>query len=682
MGQQASREHAPLTFGYVNHANDDETDTNTIADDKDTDGRHISQEQNDFILANPHLYRLQAVCDKCSKSSDSNGGVVVSILGEACPKCLQQKRLSIVKKDLADDLEYIDQTYYPDLVHYNYYNDDNGRTPAAARQQRPDPMEEELIQFEKDANTNQQQWSRLTIGEATTPGGTKRRPRRLTGPSMAVDLSDRSLVKLSPSIGYLDSLTKLNLSNNQMTSLPQELGYLKNLRVLNISNNILEELPKTIAYLTKLKALNVAQNRLVELPASIGHLPKLVIIIANDNCLEALPRDFAQLTNLISLNVSNNPLKSLPSEIAELGSLRKLLTDDCPFEDEYSYDLRHDPPSLFESCARIAVRHRLRASSASSQLPEHIQHYLSNPDTCSYCKGPFFESSLTRVRFIERRAGQPMALQYTLCKAHWSTEEDRLLAMFSQPSHIPNTLSNKGIDTNGLDTDLRAPNNTSYNRHRAYSDSTTVLLSPNSSSLSRRGTNNVNLLITEHQHSDYFSAPMSSSSTNTTPNLSLAKNNTLLELPPLPNYSSSSSINNNGRSNNNRPRASSAASVTKRLTDFIRSNSSNNMNNGRLKNRDRSYSSSSLRLQHNLTNNTPSTSSPLTTPMPQEQQIPRNLNTNNEFRPQLQRDLYSWAETIQRATAAAAETIGTEEQQNQIEHFISTSQNTSAISHN
>jgi hypothetical protein len=100
----------------------------------------------------------------------------------------------LVKKDLADDLNYIDQTYYPDLIHYN--------------STISDPMEIELLDYEKDTDI-----SRLTIGEATyTPGGTmKRRPRRLTGPSMAVDLSNRSLVKLSPSIGYLDSLTKLNL---------------------------------------------------------------------------------------------------------------------------------------------------------------------------------------------------------------------------------------------------------------------------------------------------------------------------------------------------------------------------------------------------------------------------------------------------------------------------------------
>jgi DNA-binding TFAR19-related protein (PDSD5 family) len=193
MGQQSSREHAPLTFGYVNHAIDDNEDIIESLE-------HIDGNQKDFVLANPHLYQLQTICNKCNKMKAVNE-VVVSLTGESCSKCQKQKRLSLVRKDLAEDLEYIDQTYYPDLVHYNNINNNNTEQ---------DPMEKELMQFEKDNEDGSQQWSRLTIGEVT-PGSTKRRPRRLTGPSMAVDLSARSLVKLSPSIGYLDSLTKLNL---------------------------------------------------------------------------------------------------------------------------------------------------------------------------------------------------------------------------------------------------------------------------------------------------------------------------------------------------------------------------------------------------------------------------------------------------------------------------------------
>ncbi|KAL7332501.1 hypothetical protein PS15p_204533 [Mucor circinelloides] len=634
MGQQSSREHAPLTFGYVNHAHQEDGDMIESLQDMDTN-------QKDFVLANPHLYQLQSICHECNKFKAVDG-VVVSLTGESCSKCQKQKRLSLVRKDLAEDLEYIDQTYYPDLVHYN-------------TSEQQDPMEKELMQFEKDdteADGGSQQWSRLTIGEVT-PGGTKRRPRRLTGPSMAVDLSARSLVKLSPSIGYLDSLTKLNLSNNQMTSLPRELGHLKNLRVLNISNNAIDNIPDTIAFLTKLKALNVSHNKLVQLPSSIGQLPKLVIVIANNNNLTSLPREFSHLINLISLNVSNNPLKSLPAEIAALASLRKLITEDCDFQDEYSYDLKHDPPSLFETCARIAVRSR---QNIPNQLADHIKDYISRADTCSYCQGPFFDSFVTRARFIERRAGQPMALEYTLCSAHWTHENDRLLAMFShQPA---STMMNKvRIDMEGLND---AP---TTSRHRAYSDSCTSTYRPPTiatpSPLSRRSNSNA---------SDY--PPSTSIATDyfslSTPISSLLKNQP--DLPALPITEEPSSFTAGSKTpgspcpsspspsstllsppKNNRPRASSAASVTKRLTNFIRSNSSASITRSR----------------------SPSNSS--TTSLRQESSVTSVLPQPSATATPSQQGLRDWADSIQIAAAAAAETIAhSQQQQDQINGMLKT----------
>ncbi|KAK4519914.1 uncharacterized protein ATC70_010158 [Mucor velutinosus] len=638
MGQQSSREHAPLTFGYVNHAHDEENgDIIESLQDMDTN-------QKDFVLANPHLYQLQSICHECNKLKAGNE-VVVSLTGESCSKCQKQKRLSLVRKDLAEDLEYIDQTYYPDLVHYN-------------TSEQQDPMEKELLQFEKDDNEadngSPQQWSRLTIGEVT-PGGTKRRPRRLTGPSMAVDLSARSLVKLSPSIGYLDSLTKLNLSNNQMTSLPRELGYLKNLRVLNISNNAIDEIPDTIAFLTKLKALNASHNKLVQLPSSIGQLPKLVIIIANHNNLTSLPREFSHLVNLISLNVSNNPLKSLPAEIAALGSLRKLITEECDFQHEYSYDLRHNPPSLFETCARIAVRSQ---QNIPNQLADHIKDYISRADTCSYCQGPFFDSFVTRARFIERRAGQPLALEYTLCSAHWTHENDRLLAMFSQQP--AGTMLNKvRIDMDGLND---APTTTSA-RHRAYSDScasspykSPTIATP--SPLSRRSNSNA---------SDY--PPSTSIATDyfslSTPISSLLKNQP--DLPALPITEEPSSFATGSRTpgssprpsspspssmlllppRSNRPRASSAASVTKRLTNFIRSNSSSSITRSR----------------------SPSTSS--TTSLRQEVSASVVIPQPSVTTETSQNGLRDWADSIQIAAAAAADTIAhSQQQQDQINDML------------
>ncbi|KAI8970939.1 hypothetical protein BDB01DRAFT_731192 [Pilobolus umbonatus] len=448
MGQHISSEHASLTFGYV-------AKTETV---KGTREKPSVEDLPDHILSNPHLYQLQTVCDHCQKQELSSDEVIsTAIIQENCSKCHKQKRLSLLRRDLQDDLQYIDQTYYPGLVHYS---------PNDVISYE-DSMELELMEAEKVRS----QWSKLTVADIS-PGITIR-SRRLTSPFMPIDLSHRSLIKLTPSIGYLDILTKLNLSHNQMTEIPREIGYLKNLEQLNIAHNSIHQIPDTIAYLSKLKALNIGNNRLSSIPSYIGELRKLVIIVADANQLTHLPRELAHLTHLLSLNVSHNPLKTLPAEVASLKSLRKLLIEGCAFDAEYSYDLRHDPPSLFETCARIAVKSQI---DIPNQMSEHIKNYLSRADTCSYCKGPFFDSHVKRVRLIERVVNNYMVLEHTLCCAHWSDDRDRLLAMFSDNYQVveadtppcrnqPN--QHKKVDTNGLIEPQLL-------RHRAYSDSSST----------------------------------------------------------------------------------------------------------------------------------------------------------------------------------------------------------------
>ncbi|CAO3610021.1 unnamed protein product [Mucor hiemalis] len=63
----------------------------------------------------------------------------------------------------------------------------------------------------------------------------------------------------------------------------------------------------------------------------------------------------------------------------------------------------------------------------------HIAEYFKKEQTCSFCYGPFFDSFVTRGKFIERTGRQVIALDYKLCCAHWSDEQDRSLAMFSTP---------------------------------------------------------------------------------------------------------------------------------------------------------------------------------------------------------------------------------------------------------
>lgn len=216
-----------------------------------------------------------------------------------------------------------------------------------------------------------------------------------------------------------------------MINLPRAIGQLKNLRIFNASKNQLETIPDTITSLKKLKAINLSQNRLTSLPKGLGKLPSLIILILNNNQLTELPREIANLNDLITLNVSNNPLKSIPVEISALKSLRKLIAEDCSFKTEFVHELAHNPHSLFEICARNMVKNKINLP--SSLAHPHIVEYFKREQTCSFCFGPYFDSYVTRGRFIDRTGRDDIALDYKLCCAHWTDEEDRISAMFSTP---------------------------------------------------------------------------------------------------------------------------------------------------------------------------------------------------------------------------------------------------------
>lgn len=215
MGQQSSKSHAPLTFGYINHKQPNEQDTITIeqylnSSSSRNGGRDRSNHTPaDFVLNNPHLYRLEMTCQQCSQKRDSEV-VVAEQVNTACKFCKKNKRLSLVRQDLASDLNYIDQTYYPNIVHYDE-SEEEAEAEAAAENQEEEEEELEsdyIISDDEDTLRDEKEegWSKLTIGEVTTL------PKRLVpSQQFSVDLSGKSLIKLSSSIGYLNNLTKLDL---------------------------------------------------------------------------------------------------------------------------------------------------------------------------------------------------------------------------------------------------------------------------------------------------------------------------------------------------------------------------------------------------------------------------------------------------------------------------------------
>ncbi|KAI7881080.1 L domain-like protein, partial [Lichtheimia hyalospora FSU 10163] len=223
-----------------------------------------------------------------------------------------------------------------------------------------------------------------------------------------------------------------------ITTLPDEFGSLGQLRLFNASHNRLQCLPDSIGQLERLKALNVSYNALTALPET---MPKsLMVLIAHHNALTMVPAQLSH-TRLVSLHLDNNPpLVSIPVQVVEMPSIRKLVAQACGFPTEAKYPLGDGPLSLKEICAR---RFLLQQQLHSYRIPRSLARYLASAKTCSTCKGPYFEQCVTRGRMIER-SGSNILIEYRLCSPHWNTEEERLLALFTQHDDV--------IESNQVDT--------------------------------------------------------------------------------------------------------------------------------------------------------------------------------------------------------------------------------------
>ncbi|KAI8362389.1 hypothetical protein B0O80DRAFT_372919, partial [Mortierella sp. GBAus27b] len=213
---------------------------------------------------------------------------------------------------------------------------------------------------------------------------------------------------------------------NDLCSVPVEIGFLRNLTLLDLSRNSLTVLPDSIRYLTKLVELKLSFNFLESLPASIGALAKLTSLHLDNNRLDRIPSQIGLIKGLSILDLNDNPLSVLPAEIAKLQYLRRLRLDRCPLIQEFSHSPLHSPPTLLELAARVMARHHVKAPTL---LPSHLKSYLKTAQRCSFCNGPYFESSFKRGKIMERN-DKYIPLEYVLCTPHWNTELQRIKLLF------------------------------------------------------------------------------------------------------------------------------------------------------------------------------------------------------------------------------------------------------------
>ncbi|KAI9360350.1 hypothetical protein DFJ73DRAFT_75708 [Zopfochytrium polystomum] len=264
----------------------------------------------------------------------------------------------------------------------------------------------------------------------------------------AVGLCSMRLKYISPNVGLLYSTVVLQLCCNELTTIPPEIGYMQNLQILSLENNKLVSLPASIGLLSKLTELNVSRNSLTAIPDSVGMLTKLTTLSLERNGVTALPISIGRMSALTTLNVSFNPVSVFPGEISRLKFLRRIYMEDCPLDLTEPVPTQTPSslvPSLKELVARAIIRQQIPILASTEN---HLKSYLASARPCSFCGGPYFDLVVIRRRIMEK-GDDLVPLEYRMCSVHWTTEEERIQAMFAQkpptamPSNLPSSTTSK-----------------------------------------------------------------------------------------------------------------------------------------------------------------------------------------------------------------------------------------------
>ncbi|KAL9162320.1 hypothetical protein ABFS82_07G082400 [Erythranthe guttata] len=194
--------------------------------------------------------------------------------------------------------------------------------------------------------TNFCTWNGVTCG--------RRHPNRV----IAINLYSQGLMgSLSPHIGNLSFLRKINLGNNIFNSrIPQEIGLLRRLEYIEFSNNsftgrIVPEnisqwrnlvylnlinnnlsgpIPPEIQFLEKLRVLGLGKNKISGLiPHFFGNLTSLRTLYLRSCGFEGeIPQSFSQLEGLSYLNLGeNNLIGTIPSAMFNISTIEQFQVD-------------------------------------------------------------------------------------------------------------------------------------------------------------------------------------------------------------------------------------------------------------------------------------------------------------------------------------------------------------------
>jgi Leucine-rich repeat (LRR) protein len=129
-----------------------------------------------------------------------------------------------------------------------------------------------------------------------------------------LDINYTNITTISPKIGKLSKLRRLDLSNNKLSEIPNEIGNLTELRYLSLFNNNLTSLPDSLKNLTNLQILSISDNKIKNLP-DFSNLKNLQSFRASNNKINVIPSYFTQLPYLREILMVKNPLYSWPQEL-------------------------------------------------------------------------------------------------------------------------------------------------------------------------------------------------------------------------------------------------------------------------------------------------------------------------------------------------------------------------------
>jgi len=120
-----------------------------------------------------------------------------------------------------------------------------------------------------------------------------------------LDLSDNHIQLIPPEIGELQ-LTALYLSNNPLSLAPPDnLFTITTLRHLTLKSVGLEQLSPKVGRLVELERLDVAHNRLTAIPEQITRLTRLrEASFAYNQIASPIPLGLGWSTSLVSLDIA------------------------------------------------------------------------------------------------------------------------------------------------------------------------------------------------------------------------------------------------------------------------------------------------------------------------------------------------------------------------------------------